>query len=101
MLVGHNVVFATFDHDLDPAKRDLLHCAPIHIGNDIWIGSNATITKGVTIGDEAVVAAGAVVNRDAPAMTVVSGVSAKPIKAIEPSGHEAAAVTPGESPARR
>lgn len=82
VLFGHNVVLATLDHDLDPAKRDLLHCAPIRIGNDVWAGANATITKGVTIGDGAVIAAGAVVTRDVPPRTVVGGVPAKVIKEI-------------------
>ena len=82
VLFGHNVVLATLDHDLDPAKRDLLHCAPIRIGNDVWVGANATITKGVTIGDGAVIAAGAVVTRNVPPRTVVGGVPAKVIREI-------------------
>ena len=83
VLVGHNVVMATLDHDLDPAKRVVLHCAPIVIGDDVWIGANATITKGVTIGDGAVVAAGAVVTRDVPPRTIVGGVPAHVIKTID------------------
>ncbi len=82
VLIGHNVVLATLDHDLDPAKRSFLHCAPIKIGDDVWIGANATVTKGVTIGDGAVVAAGAVVTRDVPPRTIVGGVPAKAIKTI-------------------
>lgn len=82
VLFGHNVVLATLDHDLDPAKRDLLHCAPIRIGNDVWVGANATITKGVTIGDGAVIAAGAVVTRDVSPRTAVGGVPAKVIREI-------------------
>ncbi len=82
VLVGHNVVMATLDHDIDPSKRDILHCAPIRIGNDVWIGASATITKGVTIGDGSIVAAGAVVNRDVPANTIVGGVPAKIIREI-------------------
>ena len=82
-LIGHGVVLATLDHDLDPDKRQQLHPAPIHIGKRVWIGANATITKGVTIGDNAVIAAGAVVNKDVEANTIVGGVPAKFIKYIE------------------
>ena len=54
--------------------------APIHIGDRVWIGVNAVILKGVTIGDGAVVAAGAVVTRDVPAAALVGGVPAKIIR---------------------
>ena len=57
VLIGHGVVLATLDHDLDPVKRQQLHPAPIRIGKGVWIGANATICKGVTIGDNSVVAA--------------------------------------------
>lgn len=85
-LIGHNVVLATLNHDLDPDRRATLHPAPIVIGNNAWIGSNATILAGVTIGDGAVVAAGAVVTGDVAANTVVGGVPARFIKAIEKEG---------------
>ena len=81
-LIGHNVVLATLNHDLDPAKRQQLHPAPIHIGKRVWIGANATVTQGVSIGDNSVVAAGAVVNRDVPPNTIVGGVPAKVIRTI-------------------
>lgn len=82
-LIGHNVVLATINHDLNPEKNRKNHYAPIKIGAHVWIGSNATILPGVTIGDYAVVAAGAVVTRDVPAMTVVGGVPAKVLKVIQ------------------
>lgn len=50
------------------------------IGNDVWIGANATILNGVHIGNGAIIAAGAVVVRDVPPYTVVGGVPAKEIK---------------------
>jgi acetyltransferase-like isoleucine patch superfamily enzyme len=53
---------------------------PIHIGNHVWIGMRATILKGVTIGDGAVIAAGAVVICDVPANSLVGGVPAKIIR---------------------
>lgn len=84
-LIGHGVVLATLNHDLDPEKRQQLHPAPIHIGKGVWIGANATVTQGVTIGDNSVVAAGAVVNKDVPANTIVGGVPAKVIRKIDGS----------------
>jgi len=53
---------------------------PVHIGNHVWIGTRAIIMKGVTIGDGAIIAAGAIVTKDVPANTVVAGVPAKIIK---------------------
>ena len=82
VLIGHNVVLATINHDFCPAKYRRNHYAPIKIGNHVWIGSNAMILSGVTIRDWAVVAAGAVVMHDVPAMTVVGGVPAKVLKKI-------------------
>jgi acetyltransferase-like isoleucine patch superfamily enzyme len=55
---------------------------PVIIGNDIWIGANAVILPGVTIGDHSVVAAGAVVTKDVPPHSLVAGVPAKIIKKI-------------------
>lgn len=82
-LIGHQVVFATLDHDLDPALRAGMHPAPIRLGKKVWVGSHATILSGVTVGDNAVIAAGAVVTKDVPANAVVGGVPAKIIKYIQ------------------
>lgn len=84
-LIGHNVVLATINHDLYPENDRKNHYAPIKIGAHVWIGSNATILPGVSIGDWAVVAAGAVVTRNVPALTVVGGVPAKVLKRIQSS----------------
>ena len=81
VFIGHNVVLATLDHEIDPDKRGIIP-APIHIGNKVWIGAGAIITKGVTIGDGSIVAAGAVVNKDVPEKVIVGGVPAKIIKSI-------------------
>ena len=53
---------------------------PIHIGNDVWIGTRAIILSGVTVGDHSVVGAGAVVTKDVPPYAVVGGVPAKILK---------------------
>lgn len=54
--------------------------APVYIGNHVWIGTNAIILKGVTIGDNTVIAAGAVVTKDIPANCIAGGVPAKVLK---------------------
>lgn len=80
--IGHNVVFATLNHELTPERRKTTRPAPIVLGKNVWVGSNATILQGVTIGDNAVVAAGAVVTKDVAPNTVVGGVPAKLMKII-------------------
>ena len=80
--IGHNVVFATLNHGLLPEERKSTQPAPIVLGKNVWIGSNATILQGVSIGDNAIVAAGAVVTKDVPSDAVVGGVPAKFIKTI-------------------
>ena len=82
-LIGHNVVFATLNHDLNPERRQICLPKSIKLGKNVWIGSNATILSGVKIGDNAVVAAGAVVTKDVEANSIVGGVPAKFIKWIE------------------
>lgn len=76
-LIGHQVVFATINHSLLPAERGDMHAAPIVLGKNVWVGAHATILQGVTIGDGAVVAAGAVVTKDVPPNAVVAGVPAE------------------------
>ena len=82
-LIGHNVVIATLNHAIDPAERATTEPSPVRIGNSVWVGANATILPGVTIGDGAIVAAGAVVTKDVPPNTIVGGVPARFIRAIE------------------
>lgn len=84
--VGHNVVFATLNHGIEPERRKYTVPAPIIVGKNVWIGSNSTILSGVTIGDNAIVAAGAVVTHDVPANTIVGGVPARKIKDIPVGG---------------
>lgn len=81
-LIGHNAVFATLNHDLDPTRRGDLHPAPIVVGSNVWIGANATLLPGVTIGNDAVVAAAAVVTKDVPASTVVVGSPARVVRSV-------------------
>lgn len=81
-LIGHNVVLATINHAIAPHEKRKNYYAPIKIGNNVWIGSNATVLPGVTIGDWAVIAAGSVVTKDVAPYTVVGGVPAKEIRKV-------------------
>lgn len=83
VLIGHNVVIATLNHHFVPEKRKTTIPAPIVIGENVWIGAHATITGGVTIGDNSIVAAGSVVTKDIPPNVVMGGVPAKIIKTLE------------------
>lgn len=82
VLIGHNCVIATLNHAADPDNRGDMVPLPVSIGNKVWIGANATILPGVSIGEGAIIAAGAVVNKNVPPRTVVGGVPAKILKTI-------------------
>jgi acetyltransferase-like isoleucine patch superfamily enzyme len=83
VLIGPKVNLITENHPVDPADRRALICKPIVIKRNAWIGAAATILPGVTIGKNAVVAAGAVVSKDVPGNVIVAGVPAKIIRSIE------------------
>jgi acetyltransferase-like isoleucine patch superfamily enzyme len=82
VLIGPKVNLITENHPLDPANRKAVLSKPIVVKRNAWIGAAATILPGVTIGENSVVAAGAVVTSDVPPNTVVGGVPAKIIKVI-------------------
>ena len=75
--IGHNVVFATLNHGLAPEDRKTTYPAPIILGKNVWIGSNATILQDVSIGDNAIIGAGAVVTKNVEANTIVGGSPAR------------------------
>ena len=79
VMVGPKATFITGGHPVDPEERRLyLTGAPIDVAENVWIGAGATILPGVTIGRDAVVAAGAVVADDVPPATLVTGPKATP-----------------------
>ena len=74
VMVGPKVTFVTVGHPVDPEeRRGWLTGAPIDVAENVWIGAGATILPGVSIGRDAVVAAGAVVTDDVPAASLVTG----------------------------
>lgn len=82
VLIGPKASLITENHPLDAANRRSLICKPILVKRKAWIGAGAIILPGVTIGENAVVAAGAVVSKDVPDNTIVGGVPAKVIRKI-------------------
>ena len=81
-LIGHNVILATLNHNIDPNNRGDLFPKPIHIGKRVWIGSGAIVMPGITIGDNSIVGAGSVVTKNVEPNTIVAGNPAKFIKNI-------------------
>lgn len=84
VMIGPNVDIYTVNHPLTATGRRkwLAKGSPVKIGNDVWIGGKVSIMPGVTIGNNVVVAAGAVVTKDVPDNTLVGGVPAKVIKPL-------------------
>jgi acetyltransferase-like isoleucine patch superfamily enzyme len=90
LFAGEVKVIDNNSHSLDFEDRrrhaplEPQHVAPVIIEDDVWIGTNCIVLKGVTIGRGAVIAAGAVVTRSVPAFTVAAGNPARVVKQIEP-----------------
>ena len=78
--IGPHVTIVTDNHD--PHDHDVLKCCKVIIGNNVWIGACASIMPGVHIGDNAIIAGGAVVTKDVEADTVVGGNPARFIRQI-------------------
>jgi maltose O-acetyltransferase len=79
---GVHIYTATHPLDADERNSGAEYGKPVTIGNSVWIGGRAIINPGVTIGDNAVIASGAVVVKDVPANAVVGGNPAKIIKML-------------------
>ncbi len=84
-MIGPNTLITTVGHPLMPKGRREKKAKgePVNIGNDVWIGGNCTILPGITVGNNVVIAAGAVVTKDVPDNCVVAGVPARIIKTLE------------------
>lgn len=86
VMIGPNVNIITTSHPLDPSQRRSVTIGkPIVIERNVWIAAGATIIGGVTIGENAVVAAGSVVTKDVPPNTLVAG---NPARVIRPIGED-------------
>jgi acetyltransferase-like isoleucine patch superfamily enzyme len=83
VLIGPRVNLITENHPVDPTKRKFLDLKSILIKRNAWIGAGATILPGVTVGENSIVAAGAVVNKNVPRNSIVGGIPAKFIKTVE------------------
>lgn len=82
VMLAPKVCLLSEAHPISAKERQTLTADRIHIKKNAWIGANVTILKGVTIGENSVVAAGAVVSKDVPDNTIVGGIPAKIIKTI-------------------
>ena len=84
-MVGPGCLITTTGHPLTAAGRRNREAfsRPVTIGNDVWLGGNVTVLPGVTIGDNVVVGAGAVVTHDIPSNSLAVGVPARVVRSLE------------------
>jgi acetyltransferase-like isoleucine patch superfamily enzyme len=80
--IGPRVNLVTENHPIDPSTRKYLDLKSVVIKRNAWIGAGATVLPGVTVGENSIVAAGAVVTKDVPDNSIVGGVPAKLIRKI-------------------
>ncbi len=84
VFIAPNCVFTTAGHPIDAEQRNagLEIALPITVGNNVWIGTNVSVLPGVTIGDNCVIGAGSVVNKDIPDNVVAAGNPCRVIRKI-------------------
>jgi acetyltransferase-like isoleucine patch superfamily enzyme len=86
-IVADRVMLIDFDHNVAEVERPIrvqgIYKRDVRVGNNVWIGHGAQILRGVTIGDNAIIGASAVVSKDVPANAVVAGVPARIIRVRE------------------
>ena len=84
VFIAPNCVFSTAGHAIDAEQRSagLEIALPIHVGDHVWIGANVSVLPGVTIGNNTVIGAGSVVNKDIPDNVIAAGNPCKVIRAI-------------------
>ena len=89
-MIGPNVTLCTTGHPAYPLYREMVahYSLPIHIGRNVWIGSNAVVLPGVTIGDNSVIGAGSVVTKDIPADVVAMGSPCRVVRKINERDRE-------------
>jgi len=85
VFIGPHCVLATEYHPEDPARRHTLLTKPIVVKRNAWLGADVKVLAGVTIGENAIVAAGSVVTKDVPDNMVVAGSPARIIREIDPA----------------
>ncbi|EBN0073378.1 acetyltransferase, partial [Salmonella enterica subsp. enterica serovar Virchow] len=82
-MIGPNVTICTVNHFASPEKRHEDNIIqPVKIGKNVWIGAGAVILPGVTVGDNSIIAANSVVNRNVPANSLYAGTPARFIKML-------------------
>lgn len=84
VFIAPNCVFSTAGHAIDAAQRGagLEIALPIKVGNNVWIGANVSVLPGVTIGDNTIIGAGSVVNRNIPSDVIAAGNPCRVIRKI-------------------
>lgn len=73
VLIGPRCTIISVNHGLAADQRDTLALKPVHLERNCWLGANVTILPGITVGENSIVGASAVVTKDVPANTVVVG----------------------------
>ena len=83
--IGPNCGIYAAGHAFDPERRaaGIEYARPVHIGNNVWIGGHVSIVSGVTVGDNAIIAAGSVVVSDIPANVLAGGNPCRVIRTLE------------------